>query len=448
MTVKKSRPPLFKHFRVLSDGGAVVLLRSREAFLYKNDGLYFEYDFIFSITDIEDGNYHLRLSAVPLYQSFIDKFNIFACYNDVDIRIPMDKFLIDNVVAVEDIEVPVLDADEINGAVLSGYRKIKEALKTSVDGYSEMETLIFKFINSSNQKYKNWYKMLKPVISSKTNKTKTLLKVADKFFPRYYRDFLLSTIETQDKVTNDKNNITEIIAKIPANLRNPKALLQHLDAYISSGSLAYDFDNVKNDVESYLEGVYNMTDSDLEKYISKDIKQQIIASMRNAIHKDFANFSSSGVQTDPRLRAIAIFKRGNAVVGYRLYHETTNKAQDMVVADAMNAFRKFGCINLTWDKEQNKVVGAECSIDRVPVVDVDTNQVTGDLPIIVGRVDDGKTRGFKVVDYQGNVKFLQEDKLIEVAEKHGLSNAKLVTKDDTKFISAIKGEFPVVEARR
>lgn len=143
------------------------------------------------------------------------------------------------------------------------------------------------------------------------------------------------------------------------------------------------------------------------------------------------------------LRVIAVIKHRNQTVGYRLLDEVSGAFADFNIQNAYKHLNHYGCKHATLSN--GELVCLDGSVNRLPVLDARTLQVIdNDVVIVLAKlVKNGETVGYRVTDFSGQVVDLTEPQLIEY-ESTGYYNAKVVSKDGKKIISAIKGNFPII----
>lgn len=144
------------------------------------------------------------------------------------------------------------------------------------------------------------------------------------------------------------------------------------------------------------------------------------------------------------LRVLALIKYENDLVGLRLLDERSKAFGDYNMESAVKYINAYGCSNI-------KIVGTkgieslECSIERICVIDTKLNYVSGGKYFILGKLIDGDTVAYRMIDYNGNFCDITENELLNKINATELVNAKVVTRGTTKVVSAIKGTIKELE---
>ena len=134
-------------------------------------------------------------------------------------------------------------------------------------------------------------------------------------------------------------------------------------------------------------------------------------------------------------------------IGYRLWSDgkTTDMPENWLLSMPNN---NNWLINAEMDK--NAITGTNGSLERYGVIQVENTgnkKITKNAMVIIkkyGLIDKNKQTSmtvFQVVDANGNIEMCTADKAVEYAEGMGIANGKLVSKGDSKYISAISGEY-------
>lgn len=96
--------------------------------------------------------------------------------------------------------------------------------------------------------------------------------------------------------------------------------------------------------------------------------------------------------------------------------------------------------------EGKEVVGTNGSLSRYAVVSMKNELVSKSAPVVVlARLGN---EGFVLSDYAGNMTKIKSDEAVGYATKFGIANGKIVERDGKKLISAINGEYPLIEKKK
>lgn len=95
--------------------------------------------------------------------------------------------------------------------------------------------------------------------------------------------------------------------------------------------------------------------------------------------------------------------------------------------------------------EDKELVGTNGSLSRYAVVSMKNELVSKSAPVVVlARLGN---EGFVLSDYAGNMTKIKSDEAVGYATKFGIANGKIVERDGKKLISAINGEYPLIEKK-
>lgn len=146
------------------------------------------------------------------------------------------------------------------------------------------------------------------------------------------------------------------------------------------------------------------------------------------------------------LRVLAIIKNGKEDVGYRLYDENSGAVGDFKKHEALLQLKHYGCSNVKLEDE--KLVGLECSIDRLTVLDTSLNVVKDGGLIVLDKLVNGReTVGYTLVNAKGEKLSLSRDEALIMMTKYGISNASRVTKDGKVYLRGIKKDIKTVDVK-
>lgn len=96
--------------------------------------------------------------------------------------------------------------------------------------------------------------------------------------------------------------------------------------------------------------------------------------------------------------------------------------------------------------EGKELVGTNGSLSRYAVVSMKNELVSKSAPVVVlARLGN---EGFVLSDYAGNMTKIKSDEAVGYATKFGITNGKIVERDGKKLISAINGEYPLIEKKK
>ena len=133
--------------------------------------------------------------------------------------------------------------------------------------------------------------------------------------------------------------------------------------------------------------------------------------------------------------------------GYRVTFNGQIKNVDYT--SMRNAMAGSDCVENAKIKD-NKIMGTSGSLDRYGVIHTGGHLIKNSMVILkkFGLTDKNKQPTmtvFQVVDANGVIEMCTADKALEYANGMGIANGKVVTKGDSKFISAINSEYPYEE---
>lgn len=102
------------------------------------------------------------------------------------------------------------------------------------------------------------------------------------------------------------------------------------------------------------------------------------------------------------------------------------------------------CINFGYDGE--KLIGTNGSITRYPMIYAGGKPVFEKSPLMV--LSQLGEAGYRIVDFEGKVAKVRRSEVVEYAKQFGISNGKVVLRNDVEFISSISGEYIVEEIKQ
>jgi hypothetical protein len=148
-------------------------------------------------------------------------------------------------------------------------------------------------------------------------------------------------------------------------------------------------------------------------------------------------------------RAIAAIKKGKDLVGLRLqfvfpYENIRSDSQavkDVPLQQVTSVIRDANS-NVSIKFFGKKIDLTDGSIESLPVLDANTLQlVANNVVIILAKLTSGgQAKGYRICDYMGQQKDVGIRDVLIFSDM-GFANAKVVNRDNSRYISAIKGEF-------
>ena len=137
------------------------------------------------------------------------------------------------------------------------------------------------------------------------------------------------------------------------------------------------------------------------------------------------------------LIAIANISNGKESIGFRLLDVESKQTKDVPIENIMQVIQSGKATLSNLKVENNKIVGSNGSIERLPKLV--NKQLVGDSPlIIINQIGD---IGYEVSDFKGIISNVKNTDLIKYASTNGISNGKIVNKEGKEFISAINGKY-------
>lgn len=136
------------------------------------------------------------------------------------------------------------------------------------------------------------------------------------------------------------------------------------------------------------------------------------------------------------------------LMGYVIMDTRTEQFRPYSVEQTYTLLAKIKFINA--EIKNGVIKNTECSMDRLPSFDMSMTPLDkGGITIISQIVTGDKVVGYRAMDQNGSIAEVTEKDLIALNNKGiDIINAKVVTKDNKKFISAITGHFPIVNKKR
>lgn len=145
-----------------------------------------------------------------------------------------------------------------------------------------------------------------------------------------------------------------------------------------------------------------------------------------------------------KIYAIAnIINANKETMGFRLLDIDSKKVTNSSYQSIYEAIRCKSFVVENIVISNGKLVGSNGSIDRIPKI-LENGSLIGESSLtIIGCLGN---QGYIVSDFKGNIKQASIEDTIEYASKNGISNGKVVTKDNKTFISAIVGTYELAES--
>lgn len=132
-------------------------------------------------------------------------------------------------------------------------------------------------------------------------------------------------------------------------------------------------------------------------------------------------------------------------IGYVVMTERTQKFKMYTVNQTKSLLSKFKFVNA--ELKDGNIVNTECAMTRMPKYFPNMRIADNHGIIIIGEIVDGaKVSGYRALDNNGVIVDLTESDLIDFNNRGmNLINAKIVTKNNKSYVSAIKNEFTKIE---
>lgn len=145
---------------------------------------------------------------------------------------------------------------------------------------------------------------------------------------------------------------------------------------------------------------------------------------------------------------VATIQENNKMVGIRLIQYDnwkTKMIRDVPLSNAISVIGS-GAVKIENVSVQNgTLVGLNGSIERYAVISTDGKAIKGTPLVILNRIGDA---GFTIGDYKGETRKVRSQDLVAYADKFSIANGKVVRNDNASYISAINGEYMVIEVAK
>lgn len=127
--------------------------------------------------------------------------------------------------------------------------------------------------------------------------------------------------------------------------------------------------------------------------------------------------------------------------------EQLPRMKTLTIAQTKNLLTSTEFENVSLDK--GEIHSTECSMDRLPKYDQRGKVIANGGYMVVARITDdkGETRGFRLVSSRGEILNVAYETLMNQVDTNSifLNNAKITTRGETKYISAIRSEFKEIQ---
>lgn len=143
-------------------------------------------------------------------------------------------------------------------------------------------------------------------------------------------------------------------------------------------------------------------------------------------------------------RLLAILKRNGTTIGFKI-RDKNGLVRDCDIELAKRVI-SMGCENAIIDINGN-ISGTECSMNSIPVIDVDRNIVTSDKKFSILNVytEYNKRVGYRVIDAFGEIKDLHKSVVGQLGLDGKISNARIENDNGKVIIRGIKREIKQIE---
>ena len=128
------------------------------------------------------------------------------------------------------------------------------------------------------------------------------------------------------------------------------------------------------------------------------------------------------------------------IVGFRILDSDSKEVKDIPYDAVKFALGKPGVVVNGIKCYKGKLSGSNGAFDRYPALC--KGKVKNNKVIILSTIDDV---GYRVTNYMGDIASSTSKKVLAMAEKVGIANGKIVTKNGNKYISAISGTYKNVK---
>lgn len=151
---------------------------------------------------------------------------------------------------------------------------------------------------------------------------------------------------------------------------------------------------------------------------------------------------------DKRFRIAGVIQDDNKkIIGYIILDLKTNSINECNIDTIKKGISSGAIANATIDNKGN-IKGTEGSLTRLPVYNKNGVIISNSQVVTVLNILDGNKRKVSLMDAYGRLVVIPEEKAISLIESRTATNAKVVTRDNKKFLSAISGTLQVIESQR
>lgn len=148
-----------------------------------------------------------------------------------------------------------------------------------------------------------------------------------------------------------------------------------------------------------------------------------------------------------RYRLLGQINQGKRLVGYRVLKENDFSIMNMSEEETIRLIKTHGVINAKIDTD-GKVIGTQGAISRLPVFSYEGELIGNPrVTILAVEVSNKGNKRYLLIDPYGRVNTADTNQTIEIIKSRESTNAKLVNKDGKVIISAIMGEFRVIDSK-
>ena len=146
-----------------------------------------------------------------------------------------------------------------------------------------------------------------------------------------------------------------------------------------------------------------------------------------------------------RLLMIGVLYQNKSVIGYRLF-DVESKEKKYIDAPEKSVKEVLSSGKATIENlglQDGELVGTNGIIERYPKLNRQGMLITSNSPLTI--VNQLGNAGYTVVDHMGTVKKVRVADVVKYAKQHGISNGKVVSRDNIEFISSITGNYKIEE---
>ena len=133
-------------------------------------------------------------------------------------------------------------------------------------------------------------------------------------------------------------------------------------------------------------------------------------------------------------------------IGYVIMNERTKKFKHYTIEQTKWLLQKFKFSNAEYEAKNSKIVNTECAMHRLIKFNTNLQPLENTKAMILGKIiTNGKSSGFRILSPKGTVVDISEKECLALINKGiDIVNAKLVSKGNNQYISAIKEEFTAI----